>query len=286
MELTQLRAFCAVAQDGSVTAAAARLCRVPSSLTARIQQLERRLGVQLFIRHNNRLRLSSAGRSFLEHALRIVNLVDEAHLSIASDAPSGTLRLGALDVVLASHLPPVIAAYRIQYPSVVLDVSCCPSDTLERAVVCGDMDAALTDGPVSDHLLASQLLYTERLLLLTRLQHPPVRSALDLEDRQTYAFRASCSYRVRMEAWFSQSGIRATRIMEMESYHAMVACVAAGSGVAWIPESMLKSLPGETSVAAHDLGSAGFSEIHLIWRRGEPDANVRSLTRLLQSQPL
>ncbi|HHH4789292.1 LysR family transcriptional regulator, partial [Escherichia coli] len=56
MDLTQLEMFNAVAEAGSITQAAAKVHRVPSNLTTRLRQLETELGVDLFIRENQRLR--------------------------------------------------------------------------------------------------------------------------------------------------------------------------------------------------------------------------------------
>lgn len=64
MDLTQLEMFNAVAETGSITQAAAKVHRVPSNLTTRIRQLEADLGVDLFIRENQRLRLSPPGTIF------------------------------------------------------------------------------------------------------------------------------------------------------------------------------------------------------------------------------
>lgn len=58
MDLTQLEMFNAVAEAGSITQAAAKVHRVPSNLTTRLRQLETELGVDLFIRENQRLRVS------------------------------------------------------------------------------------------------------------------------------------------------------------------------------------------------------------------------------------
>lgn len=78
MDLTQLEMFNAVAEAGSITQAAAKVHRVPSNLTTRLRQLETELGVDLFIRENQRLRLSPAGHNFLRYSQQILALVDEA----------------------------------------------------------------------------------------------------------------------------------------------------------------------------------------------------------------
>ena len=93
MDLTQLEMFNAVALTGSITQAAQKVHRVPSNLTTRIRQLEADLGVELFIRENQRLRLSPAGHNFLRYSKQILALVDEARMVVAGDEPQDYLRL-------------------------------------------------------------------------------------------------------------------------------------------------------------------------------------------------
>ena len=61
MELSDLKVFQQVVLSGGITAAAQKLNRVPSNITARIQKLELQLNTQLFLREKNRLRISPAG---------------------------------------------------------------------------------------------------------------------------------------------------------------------------------------------------------------------------------
>ena len=85
VDLVQLEIFKAVAEQGSISAAAQHIHRVPSNLTTRIKQLEEDLGVELFIREKSRLRLSPAGWNFLEYTRRILDLVHEARLTVAGE---------------------------------------------------------------------------------------------------------------------------------------------------------------------------------------------------------
>lgn len=93
MDLVQLEIFKAVAEQGSISAAAQHIHRVPSNLTTRIKQLEEDLGVELFIREKSRLRLSPAGWNFLEYTRRILDLVHEARLTVAGEDPQAPSRL-------------------------------------------------------------------------------------------------------------------------------------------------------------------------------------------------
>lgn len=91
MDLVQLEIFKAVAEQGSISAAAQVIHRVPSNLTTRIKQLEQDLGVELFIREKSRLRLSPAGWNFLGYARRILDLVQEARATVAGRSPRARL---------------------------------------------------------------------------------------------------------------------------------------------------------------------------------------------------
>ncbi|MDU7257290.1 MAG: LysR family transcriptional regulator [Escherichia coli] len=104
MDLTQLEMFNAVAEAGSITQAAAKVHRVPSNLTTRLRQLETELGVDLFIRENQRLRLSPAGHNFLRYSQQILALVDEARSVVAGDEPQGLFSLGSLESTAASQV--------------------------------------------------------------------------------------------------------------------------------------------------------------------------------------
>ena len=92
-----------------------------------------------------------------------------------------------------------------------------------------------------------------------------------------FTFRQGCSYRMRLESWFSHDQAAMGRAIEIESYPGMLACVIAGSGVALMSESMLASLPGRESVAVHPLPEAFASATTwLMWRKGMVGANLNA----------
>jgi LysR family transcriptional regulator, benzoate and cis,cis-muconate-responsive activator of ben and cat genes len=76
MELRHLRYFVAVVQEGNFTRAAKHLHIAQPPLSRQIQQLERRLGVQLLERRSRPLRPTDAGQLFYEHALDILDRVE------------------------------------------------------------------------------------------------------------------------------------------------------------------------------------------------------------------
>jgi len=284
MDLSQLAMFCAIAEEGSISAAAQKLRRVPSNLTARIKQLEADLGVDLFIREKQRLRLSAHGWNFLDYARRLLALADEARQSITSGTPRGPLALGSLESTAAVRIPPVLAEYHRRFPDVLLDLSTGPSGELIDGVLAGRLAGAFVDGPVAHPALEEVAVFDEEMVLISATHHAPIARARDVNGRNIYAFRTNCSYRRLFEDWFRKDDSAPGKIFETESYHGMLACVSAGAGLALLPKSMLDSMPYSSSVQAHELSDAYRKiSIHLIWRRG---LRLPSLSALLEILPV
>lgn len=195
VDLVQLEIFKAVAEQGSISAAAQHIHRVPSNLTTRIKQLEEDLGVELFIREKSRLRLSPAGWNFLEYTRRILDLVHEARLTVAGEDPQGTFALGSLESTAAVRIPALLAAYNQRYPKVDLDLSTGPSGTMLEGVLSGRLVAAFVDGPVLHPTLEGIPVFEEEMMVIAPLNHTPVTRAQDVNGESIYAFRANCSDR-------------------------------------------------------------------------------------------
>jgi len=277
VEFSQLRIFQAVAEEESITRAAERLHRVPSNLSTRLKQLEEQLGVELFLRERQRLQLSPAGKVLLDYTTKLFALHDEAHAAVQGGQPAGDFVLGTMYSTAAIHLPALLARYHRTYPAVNLQVQSGPSGELLEGLLTGRLDAALVDGPPELAGLDGVLLCEEKLELVSEADHPPVLSARDVEGRSVFTFRQGCSYRMRLESWFSHDHAAMGRAMEIESYPGMLACVIAGSGVALMSESMLASLPGRESVAVHPLAEPfATATTWLMWRKGMVGANLNA----------
>jgi len=277
VEFSQLRIFQAVAEEGSITRAAERLHRVPSNLSTRLKQMEEQLGVELFVRERQRLQLSPAGKVLLDYTGKLFALRDQASAAVMGGQPAGDFVLGTLYSTAAIHLPALLARYHKQYPAVNLQVQSGPSGELLEGLVSGRLDAALVDGPPQLAGIDGVPLCDERLVLISEADHPPIRSAKEVEGRAVFTFRHGCAYRARLEAWFVHYQAAMGRAMEIESYQGMLACVIAGSGVALMSESMLASLPGRESVAVHPLAEPFASATTwLMWRKGMVGANLNA----------
>ncbi|PKH24337.1 LysR family transcriptional regulator [Enterobacterales bacterium CwR94] len=285
MELTQLRMFCAVAESGSLARAAEQLHRVPSNLTTRLRQLEQELGCDLFIREKQRLRLSPMGHNFLCYAQRIIALSDEALSMVQTGDPAGNFALGSMESTAATRLPALLARYHQRYPQVALSLITGTSGEMIERVREGTLAAALVEGPVASDDLNGCQVFDEEMVLIAERDSAPLTDARAASGRTLFGFRTSCSYRQRFERWFQEAGVQPGPVMEIQSYHAMVACVASGAGIAMAPRTVLESMTGGERVSIHPLPTTiSASKTFLIWRRDAFTPNVEALKYLIIEQ--
>lgn len=283
LDLAELEIFKAVAELGGITRAAARLHRVQSNVTTRIKQLEARLGVPLFLRQRRRLVLSPEGRVLLAYADRLLDLSAEAAAAVQDRVPRGTLRLGTLESTAATRLPPILARYHRAYPEVRIDLVTATTGALVERVAAREVDAAFVAEPFSADGLASTAVFVEDLVLIAPPGRRRIRTPRDVGHATLIAFTTGCSYRRRLEAWLGAGRVVPGRIMEFGSYHAIVACVAAGSGVAVVPRSVLRTVPAARNVVVHPLPAAvARARTHVVWRPGETSAALAALLDLLR----
>jgi DNA-binding transcriptional LysR family regulator len=281
MELSDLHIFRTVAREGGIVRAARRLNRVPSNVTTRIQQLEASIGVQLFTRERNRLALSQSGERLLVHADRMLRMADEVRSAISGTAPSGTLRLGALESTAASRLPAILAAYHKAYPDVRVELMTGTNDALTAAVLDRRVDAAFVAEAPSCKELAHQLLFRERLVIISAVSHAPIRRPQDVDGDSVIAFPNGCYYRRVLQRWLGERRLPSIRVLELASYHAIVACVASGTGIALAPESVLETVQ-HAAVVRHPLPKVHADIVTpLVWRAAELSPVLIALRDLL-----
>jgi DNA-binding transcriptional LysR family regulator len=283
MDLTELRIFKAVAEQGGILRAASTLNRVQSNVTTRVKRLEARLGTRLFNREGRRLVLSAEGKVLLDYAERLLRLSSEAQAAVKGLAPHGALKLGALESTAATRLPPILARFHKSHPSVRLELAPGTTAALAARVQRGELDAAFIAEPFSARDLEAEAAFTEELVLITPKGHPSVATPKDLQQATILAFASGCAYRRRLEAWLGRSNMVAERVMEYGSYHAIVACAAAGSGIAIVPRSVLRASGMEALLAAHALPpKIANARTMLVRRRGQPSAALEALRKELR----
>ena len=282
MDFAALEIFKAVVEHGGVNKAAARLHRVPSNVTTRVRQLEEQLGARLFLRAGRRLALSAEGKVLLNYADQLLRLSAEARAALSSGKPRGALRIGSLESTAAARLPPILSKYHALHPAVLVELTTGTSGALVNRVHAQEIEAAFVAEPFNAAGLETRSVFQEELVLITPKTHARVRSPGDLSNLTVIAFSNGCSYRRRLEAWLGSDKLHPDRVMEFQSYHAIVACVAAGSGVAAVPKSVLEMTSAGKQVNAFPLpASIARARTRLVWRPAHHSVALEALKAVL-----
>ncbi len=163
--ISLLRLFVQVADEGSFSAAARSTRTTPSAVSRQISRLEEDLGTRLLQRTTRQQVLTETGEVYLRHARQIVEDVDEARRAVSqlSSAPSGVLRITAEADLAVTLLSPMLPDFLRLHPD--LRVQLVPSATLEDLISRG-IDVAIRVGHLEDSSLIARRLTTSRSLLV------------------------------------------------------------------------------------------------------------------------
>jgi len=238
MEISELRIFLAVAKKGSISRAAEEICCVQSNVTARIKQLEERLGTLLFHRKSRGVILTTSGRLLLDYAERITHLVKEAEDALADKKePYGRLTIGTMETTAAVHLPSLLVNYHHTYPQVELHLVTGTSEESLRRIIDYQVDGILVSGNVNHSSLVAEKVYSEELILVAP---PRVDSIEQLTNLKILVFRAGCTYRAQLENWLKKTGRLPYQIIEFGSVEGILGCISAGMGISFMPRSVVE----------------------------------------------
>jgi len=281
IDLDSLDIFRTVVQEGGVIRAAAKLNRVQSNVTTRIKQLEERLGLRLFRKQGRTLALSPEGELLLSYAQRLFRIADEAENELKSGKPRGVFRIGSLESTAGSRLAPILSKFHKQHPAVVLELVTGTTGALVQRVTNFEIEAAFVSEPFTAPGLSSRKVFEEELVLVTPRDMRAVTRPAQLAGATLIGFAAGCSYRKRAEEWLGAAGMMPARTLEFASYQAMIACVAAGTGFALVPRSLLAALRLGSEVRQHELPArVRRNHTHLVWS-GTPSTALERLLALL-----
>src|SRR5918999_511816 len=214
-------------------------------------------------------------------ALHIFKTVAEA-----GGITKAAARLHRVQSNITTRVPPLLSRYHLAYPEVRLELVTGTSGALVARVLSGDIEAAFVAEPFTAQGLDTQLAFSEELVLIAPKGYPVIRSAKDAAHLPLLAFAAGCSYRCRLESWLGRSGVSPERVMEYGSYHAIVACVAAGAGIAVVPKSIIRAVRPEREVRIYPLPKdIAAAKTQLVWRQGHRSSALEALKSELLAAP-
>ena len=238
--LNQVEALVAVAETGSIGAAADRLFVTQPALTARIQALEAALGTRLLVRSRTGSRLTDAGRSYLLYARRALAALDAGRETVSEIASgsAGRLAIGAAPAVSTYVLPAVLHHFQETHPRVQLAVRSGHSEDVLEMVLREEVELGLMR-PIGHPNVTSVLIYEDELVLVVHRGHPfasagTVRMA-EMATEHLILFDRTSSYHELTSALVRQAGIAPRGTIEVDNIDAAKRMVEQRLGIALLP---------------------------------------------------
>jgi LysR family transcriptional regulator, hca operon transcriptional activator len=287
MELRHLRYFVAIAETGSLTAAAGqKLHTSQPSLSRQIRDLETEVGTQLLTRRARGIELTPAGRTFLDHARLVLSQVDAASEAARRVAhPSKPcFTMGFLTGHELKWMPEALRILRDELPNIDVMVSSQYSPLLADGLSKGKIDAAFLRREKGMPELAYRVLVKEPLMvILPSDHHLATRKAVSPKDLVGETFVAVSNtapvLRAVIDRYLKRSGVTITPQHEADHLAMGMSLIASTGGVALLPAYAQNFLP--SSVTSRPL-KGGVPTVDLVL--GYKKSNESPILKLLVSR--
>jgi DNA-binding transcriptional LysR family regulator len=260
LNVVRLKVLKEVAYRGSFSAAAAALSYTQSAVSQQIAALEAEAGTALLERHPRGVSLTAAGHTLVGHAEGILARLDaaEASLSAIAGLRGGRLRVASFPTAGATLMPLAIAEFRSSYPEVELTLAEGEPEEIVARLRAGELDLALLFEFAGESLAAQDIARTDLLedpmyLALPRAHPLAARQRLRLQDLAGEAWvqtssSSPCARHVVRSC--HAAGFEPNVTFESDDYQTVQGLVAAGVGVALIPELALSVVREDVAIRA------------------------------------
>lgn len=240
MDIRNLTTFQQVYQQKSFTKAAKVLGYTQSAVTMQIKQLEAELKVKLFDRVGKKIQITNEGQRLLTHADEVLRAVENARVDLTSNTVSrGVLRIGILDSVCTTTLPPILRAYHGRYPEVATVIKIGTLDELSAMLNANVIDLLWTfDQDIRIPEWHRAFVYDSSIEIVCSPSHTARYDGIELSDLAEEPFiltEQSCSYRRIFEEKMLARGHRLDIFLEIGNTEMIKKLVAADLGLAVLP---------------------------------------------------
>ncbi|WP_217524358.1 LysR family transcriptional regulator [Vibrio metschnikovii] len=174
MDSRQLRYFLAVVEHENFTHAAQHLHIAQPALSIAIKKFEQQLGVNLFKRGDRKVSLTHEGTVLVDHARRILQQIDNAQLAMdeLKGLVKGEVRLGAPSMMGSYFFPPIVMAFKTQFPNLKMTVIDAGTQSIRKMLLAGDLDVGVILNQDVPADLETDPLLSSPMVAVVGLHHP------------------------------------------------------------------------------------------------------------------
>lgn len=279
LSLDRLRTLVAVADLGSLAAAAKVLHLAPPTVTLHVAELESRLGARLLLRGRGPVVPTGVGQALIERARRLLADADEALQAVRDQVQgrSGRVRLGASTGVIAHLLPQALRTVAAQHPGIDVQVRVMTSAESMARLADGTLDiglVALPQPPLAGVRVHAWRRDPVRAFVPADWQAPAVLTPAWLAARPLILNDGSTRLARLTQDWFARAGEHPRARIELNYNDAIKSLVAAGYGAALLPHEA-SAPPPEPRIGMHRLRPALWRPLGLAHRLGGDDGATR-----------
>jgi DNA-binding transcriptional LysR family regulator len=242
-DLVDLRLFVYIAEENSLTRAAARANMSLSAASVRVKHLEEAIGVKLLNRAAQGITLLPPGQAFLHHARQVVDQLRQLRSDMHeySAGVKGHIRISVNTTAITEFIPSVLRSFLVSHPDVYVDLRERLSHDIVRAVSEGGIDIGIVAGSVRTEGLAVLPYRRDRLVLATAAGHP-------LAKKSSVGFLESLDYDhiglhegSAINSFLNQAagclGKQLKMRIQVNSFDAVCRMIEADAGIGILPES-------------------------------------------------
>ena len=236
MDVRYLKSLISVVDCGSIADAARYEGLTAAAISQRVQVLEKKFGFALLSRAGNSAKATHECMRLLPRARRIVREVSLLKGDVDEDGLTGTLRIGAISTVLTGILPPALMSLARRAPNIQPAIVPGTSRGLYRALLAGELDAAILVAPPFDipKTVKSISLAREELLFLS--PENPGADFKELLSSQPYIRYDPAAWGGRQAQLFlDEQGIVPALLCDLDALETIVMLVESGMGVSLVP---------------------------------------------------
>lgn len=249
MELRQLLYAVQIASEKNFSRAAEKLHIAQPSLSQQIAKLEKELGLLLFQRSTNSVELTYAGTRFIEQAQRILDMADQLkkEMEDINQMKRGRLAVGSLPITGSHILPLVLPVFKAKYPEIEVVLTEDTTVNLELLTTQGKTDLSLLTLPLLEQSLHCEPLIEEEICLAVPPKHPLAdqQSRIELEqlrDEPFIVLKKGQGFRQITFDLCHKADFVPNIVFETGNIETVQSLVAAGMGIAFVPEMIARPL--------------------------------------------
>lgn len=245
MDIKILKYFLAIANEGTITKAAKKLCIAQPPLSRQIHQLEEELGVNLFIRGKRHIQLTSEGLFLKQQAEEILSLIQktENELSKMKTNTHGTISIGVTETCGSSILSELIKKFSIKYPYIKYNVWCGNGDEINEKLDRGLIDLGIVREPFNTNKYENLYLKSEAWIALLSNDHPLASTASDTLEisqivKEPLIIPSRLPLQREMNTWFHEITSEKNIFCYYNTLSCIIPLIEKNVGVAICPESI------------------------------------------------